>query len=127
MDGATEVHWKNLLKTIKYVVKTKYKVLFMKPDLDKEEWKIKGYSDSDYAGDKNNRISITGYIIYIMNAPVAWRSKSQRSVTLSSSEAEYVALSETTAEVMFIKQILEFLQVKLSLPIEIKVDNIGAC
>jgi hypothetical protein len=47
-------------------------------------------------------------------------------VTLSSSEAEYVAVSEVCMEVMFVKQILEFLQVKLKLPINILVDNVGA-
>jgi predicted RNA-binding protein with RPS1 domain len=50
----------------------------------------------------------------------------QRSVTLSPSEAEYVVISEVCAEVMFVKQILEFLKVKVELQIQVMVDNVGA-
>jgi hypothetical protein len=45
---------------------------------------------------------------------------------LSSSEAEYVALSETVAEVLFVKQLLEFFDVAIEKPMTINVDNVGA-
>jgi len=41
-------------------------------------------------------------------------------------EAEYVAVSEVCTEVMFVKQVLEFLHVPVKLPIEVHVDNVGA-
>ena len=71
---------------------------------------IKAYLDNDFAGDKNTRISITGYVIYLQDASIALKSKLQQNVTLSSSEAEYVALSETAMELVFIKNVVEFLQ-----------------
>jgi hypothetical protein len=46
---------------------------------------IEGYCDSDYAGDKNTRKSIAGYAIYLFGNLIAWKSKSQKSVALSSS------------------------------------------
>ena len=46
--------------------------------------------------------------------------------TLSSTEAEYVAVSEVCSEILFVKQVLEFLGVKIKTPIIVKVDNIGA-
>jgi hypothetical protein len=59
------------------------------------------FCDSHWAGDSETRIIVTGFILYLMNAPVCWRSKSQKGVTLSSSEAEYVAMSEALKEVKF--------------------------
>jgi len=50
----------------------------------------------------------------------------QRSVTLSSTEEEYVALSEVVTEIMVAKQVLEFLEIPVTLPIEVHVDNVGA-
>jgi len=87
---------------------------------------MKAFCDSDYAGDKDTRISVTGFVIYVMGALIAWRSRGQKSVTLSSSEAEYVALSEVCTEIMFMKQILDFLKVEVKLPIVVHVDNVGA-
>jgi hypothetical protein len=128
MDGATLCHLKNLLRMIKYVTDTPRKCLVMdKSKLDTlADWSLMAFCDSDYAGDRDKRVSVTGFIIYISNIPVSWRSKAQRGVTLSSSEAEYVAVSEVCAEVLFVKQVLEFLGIKVILPIKIMVDNIGA-
>ena len=61
-----------------------------------------------------------------MGVPLMWKSKSQKSVTLSSSEAEYVALSEAAKEIKFIYQLLQSIGVVIKLPITVKVDNIGA-
>jgi hypothetical protein len=55
---------------------------------------VVAFVDSDYEGDRENRRSIIGYIIYLHGVPIAWKSKQQGGVTLSSSEAEYYALSE---------------------------------
>ena len=51
---------------------------------------IVAYSDSDFAGNKEYRISVSGFIILLNNAPMSWRPKAQINVTLSSNEAEYV-------------------------------------
>jgi len=61
-----------------------------------------------------------------MNVPVCWRSRGQKSVTLSTTEAEYVACSEVVKEILFILHLLRHLQVKVQLPIHVHVDNIGA-
>ena len=47
-------------------------------------------------------------------------------MALSSSEAEYISISEITKDILFVKQVLEFLEQKIEFPITIKVDNIGA-
>jgi hypothetical protein len=101
--------------------------LKMEPKLcDDLGWNLKIFCDSDWAGDPETRISVTGFVIYLLNIPVCWRSKSQKGVTLSSTEAEYVAISEAVKEVKFIYYLLNDFHIKVKLPIVVKTDNVGA-
>jgi hypothetical protein len=61
-----------------------------------------------------------------MNVPVCWRSKAQRGVTLSSSKAEYAAISEAVKEIKFIYYLLREIGIEVNLPITVKTDNVGA-
>ena len=129
MDGATKDHLSSLLRLIKYVIQTQDRKLLLKLKRNAKNgniFSIVGYSDSDYASDKDHRKSVTGMVIYICGIPVAWKSKGQKAVTLSTTEAEYYALSEMCSELIFIKNILEFIGVKIQFPIVAKVDNVGA-
>ena len=47
-------------------------------------------------------------------------------MTLSSTEAEYVGISELCKEILFVKQVLEFLEIRYEFPIIVHVDNVGA-
>ena len=93
------------------------------PTLHNGVWQLEAFSNSDFANDIETRISVYGYVIYSCGVPVAWKSKSMRSVVLSTPEAEYVVISEVVKE---IKQLLESMDVKVPLPIKVRVDNIGA-
>ena len=117
-----------MLQNIKFVLDTKCKGLWIEPDLDNvdEPWVLVCFSDSDYAGDPDSRRSVSGFILYVRGVPICWRSKAQRSVTLSSSEAEWVALSEAVKEIMFVQQLLESMKIQVRLPIIVRVDNVGA-
>jgi hypothetical protein len=86
----------------------------------------KGFCDSDWAGDPETRVSLTGFVIYLLNVPVCWRSKTQKGVTLLSTEAEYVAISEAVKEVKFIYYLMCDFHIKVNLPIIIKTDNVCA-
>ena len=124
-DYSSNDHFYAMHRAMRYVIDTKHHVLTLIPD---NEFKnvIMGFSDSNYATDKDRRRSISGFAIYYNGALVSWKSKMQQCVTLSSTEAEYVALSETTAEVMFVKQVLQFMEKIVKMPIEVNVDNVGA-
>jgi hypothetical protein len=63
--------------------------------------------------------------VYLMNVPVCWRSKAQRGVTLSSSEAKYVAILEVVKEIKFIYYLMQGIGIEIELPIIVKTDNIG--
>jgi hypothetical protein len=84
------------------------------------------YIDSDWAGNPENRISVTGYINYLLGAPICLRSKGQKGVTMSSSEAEYVAMLEAVKEIRFTYLLLKGMGVGAKLPIVVRCDNFGA-
>jgi hypothetical protein len=128
LDGTSDAAYKELMRVLKYVLDTKRLSLKMEPKSEKDEtgWSIVAFSDSDFAGDSETRISIAGFILYLMGVPISWKSKGQKGVTLSSTEAELVALSEAAKEVKFVFQVLRSMGVKVNLPIIVRVDNIGA-
>ena len=66
----------------------------MRPKIEIENLSLKVFSDSTWAGDPETRISVTGFIIYLLNLTSFWSSKGQRGVTLSSNEVEYEAAKE---------------------------------
>jgi hypothetical protein len=64
------------------------------------------YADATHASDKKSAKSMTGFVVLLNGAAVSWKSKRQRTVALSTAEAEYVALSETAREVLFLRGLM---------------------
>jgi hypothetical protein len=129
MDKATPSSFKEMLRIICYLLQTKYYGFKIAPkveDPSKIEWKVKLFSDSDWAADVNTRKSVTGFVILLNETPIMWRSQSQRTVSLSSTEAEYYAMAEATKEIKFVLQVLESLHLKVEKPIIVHIDNVGA-
>ena len=127
LDCPSPAAYKEMLRVMKFVLDTRSLAIKVAPvGLIEDEWIVVAYSDSDFGGDKETRISIAGFILYLMGVLISWRSKGQKSVTLSSSEAEYVALSEAAKEVKFVYQLLVSMDMKVKLPIVVHVDNLGA-
>ena len=126
MDAPAPAHLKEMYKLIRHVLATKGYGLKFELRKDIIKWALKALSDSDFASDKETRISVFGYIIYFCGIPIAWRSKGMKSVVLSTTEAEYMVLSEVVKELKFIVQLLETMNIKVELPITVHVDNVGA-
>jgi hypothetical protein len=123
-DGATEAHFIALLRTVMYVMDTENLGLLLQPKLNQDGFNLEGISDSEYTGDPDTRISVYGYVLYCCGAPIGWKSISGKSVTLSSTEADY-ATSEIAKEVIFAKNLLEEIGIQLQIPIKILRDNVG--
>ena len=83
-----------MYRVINFVLEMKTLGLRMVPIFNDGIWKLEALSDSDFANDKDTRYSVYGYIIYFCGIPVAWKSKSMKSVVLSTTEAEYVAVQK---------------------------------
>jgi hypothetical protein len=64
---------------------------------------VAGYSDSDYAADVDGRRSMTGYVYTLGGSVVSWKATLQPTVTLSTTEAEYMALTEAAKEGIWLK------------------------
>jgi hypothetical protein len=82
-DGATDgVILKHLYAQIKYVMCTKYFGLRLLPNINNDGFYLEGISDSKYAGDPNTLISVYGFVQYFCGAPISWKSKAAKSVTV---------------------------------------------
>jgi transposase InsO family protein len=98
--GAT--HWKAVKRVFKYLKGTKDFAIEYKADEDD----LKGYSDADWAGDIDDRRSTTGYTFIIAAGAVTWSSKKQPTVALSTTEAEYMAITQAAKEAIWIGRLL---------------------
>ncbi|OAJ32879.1 hypothetical protein BDEG_28755, partial [Batrachochytrium dendrobatidis JEL423] len=67
---------------------------------------LSGYSDADWAGDVKTRKSTSGYLCYVGNALVSWRSSKQTCVAVSTMEAEYTAAESASRELLFLRDLL---------------------
>lgn len=101
-------HYIAIKRVMRYIKGTlKLRIVYEKNNMD-----IIGYTDVDWAGDIEKRKSTSGFIFLLGNGVVSWSSKKQASVTLSTTEAEYVALSQATREAIWLQKLVgEFLQV----------------
>ena len=84
-----------------------------------------GYSDSDHAADPIKRRSVTGYIVKLANAAISWTSHAQKTIATSSTEAEYMALSDCSRQIMWLKHMFRELGMPLD-KVPICTDNNGA-
>ncbi|KYM95559.1 Copia protein [Cyphomyrmex costatus] len=119
-----ESHYKYALRILKYLYLTRD--LKLTYQINSNADIIDCFVDADWAGDKVDRKSTTGYLIRIFGNVIFWKSKKQSSVTKSSTAAEYVALSDAVSEIRVILNLLEDLNIKLSKPVKIYEDNSGA-
>lgn len=84
---------------------------------------ITGYVDADWGGNVKDRKSFSGYTFQVGGNPVSWECKKQSCVALSSTEAEYIALSEACKEATYLQSfVASLLQTTMS-PISLYVDN----
>lgn len=111
----TQEHWTAAKRVLRYLQGTKELQLTFRAT-GKE---LYGYTDADWAGSTADRRSYTGFVFILGGGAVAWESRKQRTVALSSAEAEYMALTEGTKEGLFLRSVLnEICQSKMgSIPI----------
>ncbi|CAH2098237.1 unnamed protein product [Euphydryas editha] len=116
----TAEHWSALKRILRYLKATvNYKLTFKKDDSE-----IVGYCDADWASQSEDRKSCTGYVFIFQGASISWCSKRQQTVALSSTEAEYMSLSASIQEALWLKQLQEEFWPELkSRPLLMYCDN----
>lgn len=106
MSNYGRQHWIALKWILRYLKgSTNWGILYKKSDFDKENFLI-GYCDSDYAANRDNRKSQSGYLFTLFGSAISWKSNLQSVVALSTTEAEYIALAEAVKESMWLRGIL---------------------
>uniref|UniRef100_A0A2N9G770 Integrase catalytic domain-containing protein n=1 Tax=Fagus sylvatica TaxID=28930 RepID=A0A2N9G770_FAGSY len=123
MEAPTMTHLKTAKRILRYVKGTLDFGLLYSPS---KEFKLFGYSDSDWAGDMDDRKSTTGFVFYMGDTTFTWTSKKQPIVTLSTCEAEYVAATSSVCHAVWLRSLLKELHMSQEEATEIFVDNKSA-
>ena len=63
------------------------------------------FADDDYASKATDGSSVSGGVVMCAGGPVSWYSKTQKCVTLSTTQAEYVAMSDVAKEILFLRKV----------------------
>ena len=92
----------------------------------KNDPKLEAYCDSNFAGDIDSRKSRSGFIFTLNGTAVTWSSTKQKTVALSTTEAEYISLCEAGKEAVWLRRLLSELKVDTSAPTKIYCDNSGS-
>lgn len=100
-ESPGRAHWSAIKRIFRYLKGTiNFKLLYGQTN----EF-LTGYSDSDWASDLDERRSTTGYVFIIYGGAISWCTKRQPTIALSSTEAEYMALTSTIQEGIWLKAI----------------------
>ena len=86
-----------------------------------------GCSDADWASNTVDRKSVSGYSFYFQGSLVSWSAVKQKSIALSSTEAEYYAMSHAFKEALWLRTFLGLLHLPVPRPFPILSDNQAAC
>lgn len=103
MENPTERHMLAAKRILRYVQGT---IGFGIQYRHGGEERLVGYVDSDYAGDENDRKSTSGYAFMLGNGAISWASKKQPIVTLSTTEAEFVAAANGACQAVWLRNVL---------------------
>ncbi|KAI3526642.1 hypothetical protein L1887_05902 [Cichorium endivia] len=123
MHAPSQIHWQALKRVLRYLKGTIYHGLFLKRD---SSLTLNAFLDSDWGGVLNGGRSTTAYIVYLGSNIISWKSAKQKSVSRSSTEAEYKALANASAEVSWVQNLLTDLGVTTTSLPKLFCDNTGA-
>jgi hypothetical protein len=112
---------KHILRYIKGT--TNFGVVYLKK---KGKVKILGYSDSDMAGDIDDRKSTSGVAYFFGESPVSWLSQKQKVVAQSSCKAEYIAAATAACQGVWLRRLLGGLMNKEEERVVLNIDNKSA-
>lgn len=99
-------HWLAAKRILIYLKGTTEFGIFYKRS-ESNSMKLTTFTDSDYAGDLDDRRSTSGYVFLMANGEISWASKKQLIVALSTTEAEYIAAAFCACQCVWIRRILE--------------------
>ncbi|CAH9098391.1 unnamed protein product [Cuscuta epithymum] len=123
MKEPSVYHWSMVERILRYIKGSPGRGIWMGRNGNTE---IVGYCDADWAGDRIDRKSTTGFCTFIGGNLVTWKTKKQKVVSCSSAEAEYRAMRKLTNELTWVKMLLKDFGIEQDHPITFHCDNQAA-
>ena len=121
LENPGEIHWNATKCVFKYLKKTKDHKL----TLGSSRNSLLGYVDADWAS-QGHRHSILAYIFQINSGSISWSCQKQSIVALSTTEAEFIAMTHATKEAIWLRIFITEIFQPLKYPIKIYSDNQSA-
>ncbi|XP_053685754.1 uncharacterized protein LOC128735287 [Sabethes cyaneus] len=119
--GASDLHWTHLKRVLRYLQGTRnYSLTYQQTDAVSP---LAGFADADWGSDMNDRRSTSGCLFQVFGNTVSWTTRKQTSVSLSSTEAEYISSSQAACEAIWLRNLLSEFNVVLESPTVIFEDN----
>ncbi|GAV91753.1 hypothetical protein CFOL_v3_35141, partial [Cephalotus follicularis] len=103
MSNPGKEHW----TAVKWILRYLRGTSSLKLSFGSEKPILVGYTDSDMAGDVDSRKSTSGYLITFSGGAVAWQSRLQKCIALSTTEAEFIAATEACKELLWMKRFVQ--------------------
>ncbi|KAK9051887.1 hypothetical protein SSX86_028515 [Deinandra increscens subsp. villosa] len=134
MHAPTENHWSAVKRILRYLQGTQSHGLLIQHNsarvlhayADSSFPNVTAFSDADWAGCPDDRRSTGGYAIYLGSNLISWSARKQKTVSRSSTEAEYKALADTVCEITWLRALMHELRVPMSSAPTLWCDNLGA-
>ncbi len=128
VNAHNETHWKAVKHLLRYLQGTRHQTIVYQRSAESKDNSLVpvGYSDADWASDRDDRKSISAYLFTLAGGPIAWASKKQKSIATSSCEAELYALSLAAIQALYIRRFFEPLRIPTRLPVVIHCDSQSA-
>ena len=109
------VHWKAALGILGYAVRTSsFRITFQRGTV--EGFHLVSFADADHASKATDRRSVSGGVVMCAGGPVPWHSKTQECMSLSTTQAECVAMSDMGKDILFLRQVWCFMLPKARMP-----------
>lgn len=119
----SDIHWAAVKRIFRYLSGTiNFKLKYTKG----KGMDLHAFCDADWASDVDKRRSCTGFVTKMSNAAISWSSKRQPIVALSSTEAEYIAISSAVGEIMWLRQMANEMNADMVKKVTLYCDNQSA-
>ncbi|XP_071678159.1 uncharacterized mitochondrial protein AtMg00810-like [Lolium perenne] len=123
LSKPTDIHWEAVKRILRYVRGTVTRGLLIRRS---SSTVLSVFTDADWAGCADDRRSTSGFVVFLGPNLISWSARKQPTVSRSSTEAEYKALANGTAEVTWVQSVLKELGVPEPRPPVLWCDNLGA-